>query len=109
MLSEFLRHIAHIPDKEYQRRVWIRNEGPECQAFDDAVCDFFDIGEPILDEYKDFGITDVQYQLLTKFRTVFREFTDEHDLPEEFMESPEWRGIMGMAKEILEAFHYPSN
>ncbi|MBS0622464.1 MAG: hypothetical protein JSR80_05865 [Verrucomicrobia bacterium] len=106
LLNEYLRNISHILDKEYQKRVWIRQEGPECQAFDDAVCDFFDIGDPILDEYKDFGITDSQHRLLIKFRNQFREFCREHDFPEEFMDGPEWAQIMDHAKEVLRAFNY---
>jgi hypothetical protein len=47
-LNEYIRIISHIQDRDYQKRVWIRGEGPECQAFDDAVCDFFDIGEALL-------------------------------------------------------------
>ena len=104
--SEYLRHISHIPDKEYQRRVWIRGEGPECQAFDDAVCDFFDIGDPILDDYKEFEITESQYDLLIKFHEEFRKFSRTHNLPEEFIDTPEWERIMNSAKEVLKAFNY---
>ena len=105
-LNEFLRCIAHLQDKEYQSRVWIRNEGPECQAFDDAVCDFFDIGDPILKDYRGFGITETQYQVLLKLRNAFEGFSDEYDLPVEFISSSEWRKIMEMAKEVLEVFNY---
>ena len=106
IVSEYLRNISHILDKEYQKRVWIRGEGPECQAFDDAVCDFFDIGEPILDDYKDFEITNVQHHLLVQFQDKFRVFSDENDSPQEFIDTPEWGEIMEMAKEVLEAFNY---
>ncbi len=64
-------------------------EGPECQAFDDAVCDFFDIGDPILDDYRDFSITEDQCSLLKKLRDNFRVFTDENDSPEEFIDTLE--------------------
>lgn len=105
-LNEFLRHLSHMQDKEYQRRIWIQNKGPECQAFDDAVCDFFDIGDPILENYKAFRITKAQYKVLKKFRDKFRDFSDENDLPEEFIDTPEWSRIMEMAKEVLKAFDY---
>ncbi len=105
--NEYLRHLSHLLDKEYQRRVWIRGEGPECQAFDDAVCDFFDIGDPILSDYKEFGITEIQYSLLKKFRNKFRVFANDNDFPEEFIDTLEWEKITEMAKEILEAFDYP--
>lgn len=105
-LNEFLRHLSHIQDKEYQKRIWIRNEGPECQAFDDAVCDFFDIGDPILDNYKKFGVSEFQYNVLKNFREEFKAFSDEHDFPEEFIDTPEWKRIMEMAKEVLKVFSY---
>ena len=105
-LSEFLRLLLHIQDKEYQRRIWIRNEGPECQAFDDAVCDFFDIGDPILDNHNSFGITETQHKLLTKFREEFKVFSDNNDFPENFIDTPEWERIMDLAKVVLKAFHY---
>lgn len=105
-MNEFLRLISHIGDKEYQKRVWIRNEGPECQAFDDAVCDFFDIGEPILNDYQSFNISEVQYQLLKQLQDEFEVFSDENDFPEEFIDTPEWAEIVKMANEVLKAFSY---
>jgi len=105
-LYDYIRLISHIQDKDYQKRIWIRGEGPECQAFDDAVNDFFDIGDPILKEYKDFEITENQYQLLKKFRERFEMFSDENDFPEEFIDTPEWARIMDMAKDVLKAFNY---
>jgi len=105
ILNEFLRNISGISDIEYQKRVWIRGEGPD---FDEAVCHFFDDGDPILNNHKDFGITDRQYKLLIKFRDEFRAFSDDPRwfLPQEFIDTPEWAKIMDMAKEILKAFNY---
>jgi hypothetical protein len=105
-LNEYLRHVSHVQDKDYQARIWIRGEGPECQAFDDAVCDFFDIGDPILNEYKEFGITEGQYKLLKKLRDEFKIFADKNDFPEEFIDTPDWAKIINLAKDVLEAFNY---
>jgi hypothetical protein len=109
IMETFIRITQHISDKEYQERVWIAGEGPECQAFDDAVCNFFDIGDPIIEEYKDFGITENQYMLLKKFRDQFRVFADENDFPEVFIDSPEWAQIMALAKDVVKAFNDPKN
>jgi hypothetical protein len=103
-LNEYLRNISHLQDREYQEKIWIRGEGPECQAFDDAVCDFFDIGDPILESYKDFGITKAQYELLNNLRNAFNVFTKTNDFPQEFIDTPEWEKIATMAKDILKAF-----
>ncbi len=103
-MEAFLSILDNFSDKEYQKRIWVRREGPECQAFDDAVCDFFDIGDPILEEYKDFGLTENQYTLLKKYRDEVEKFSDENDFPEEFIDTPEWARIMDMGKDVLKAF-----
>jgi hypothetical protein len=107
ILSEFLRNISHISDHEYQIRVWIQGEGPEVNDFDETVCHFFDDGDPILKNYKEYGITDSQYRLLMEFRDQFKSFSDEHDLPEEFIDTAEWKRIMEKARDVINAFNYP--
>jgi len=106
IMETFIRIIAHASDEEYQRRVWIEGRGPECDDFDEFCNYFFLEGEDILKNYKDFGITDNQYNLLIKFHEELKSFSDENDWPQKFIASPEWKKIMEMAKEVLEAFHY---
>lgn len=108
MLDEYLRNISHFLDKEYQKRVWIFRNGPECQAFDDAVCDFFDIGRPILENREEFGITNEQFYLLKKLRDEFEFFSDKNECPKLFIDTPEWGKIMNLAQEVLTAFNYKS-
>ncbi len=107
ILTQFLRDISHITDKEYQKRVWIRGEGPECDDFEETCCHFFDDRDPLLEQYKDFNITERQYTILKKFRDEFEVFSDENNWPEEFIDTLEWAQIMKMAKEVLEVFNYP--
>lgn len=108
ILASCLEIIAGISDKEYQKRVWIRGEGPEVDDFDETVCNFFQDGNGIIQNYKDFGLTDQQYQLLVKFRDEFDAFCRgpalEHYLPQEFIDTPEWIRIMDLAKDVLKAF-----
>ncbi len=106
IINQHLNNIHHISDKEYQKRVWIRGEGPECDDFDETVNYFFGEMDSILDEYKKFRITDSQYQILKKFRDKFRAFSDKHHYEPEFIDTPEWNEIVEMAKEVLRAFHY---
>ena len=110
ILISVLENIEGISDKEYQRRVWIRGEGPECDDFDETVCNFFQDGNGIIENYKDFEITDKQYHLLVKFRNEFENFCDgpalEYYLPQLFIDTPEWGKITEMAKEVLLAFSY---
>jgi hypothetical protein len=104
IMESFIRMIDHISNKEYQKRAWIKGEEAD---FDEAVNLFFDIGDPILEDYKSFGLTESQYQLLKEFRDEFEAFSDTHHWPPEFIDTPEWARIMNMAKEVLKAFHYP--
>lgn len=106
ILNEYLRTISHISDKEYQIRVWIEGLGPEVNDFDETVCHFFDDGDPILKNYKEYEITDIQYHLLKEFRNEFRVFADRNDLPEEFIDSSEWAKIMDLAKDVLKVFNF---
>jgi len=41
IIRNFLKNISHISDKNYQKRIWIKGEGLECDSFDDACCRFF--------------------------------------------------------------------
>ncbi len=109
IMTTFLSILDNISDKEYQKRIWIRGEGPEVDDFDETVCHFFQEGDGIIEEYKDFGLTEHQYKLLKKFRHQFEIFSDENDFPEEFINTPEWARIMDMAKDVLKAFNYQKN
>jgi hypothetical protein len=103
IMETFIRMIDHISNKEYQKRAWIKGEEAD---FDEAVCIFFGEGDPILKNYKDFGITEAQYKLLKKLRDEFRIFADENDFPEEFIDTPEWAKIMDLAKDVLKVFNF---
>ena len=106
ILNFLLERVANIANKEYQKRVWIRGEGPEVDDFDETVCHFFQEGDSILDEYKDFGITEIQHTLLKKFRDEFENFPMRHDWPGKFIDTPEWEKIISLAKDVLDAFQY---
>ena len=108
IVKEFLKNLEHISDKEYQMRVWIRAEGPECDDFDETVNHFFPDCESLIENNKDFWITDIQKAILFDFYNQFETFKDGRRpyLPEEFIDTPEWTNITEMAKEVLKAFNY---
>jgi hypothetical protein len=60
ILEGFLSDIADIADKEYQRRIWIHAEGPECDDFTEIVCRYSNAAESIFEKYKEYGISDIQ-------------------------------------------------
>jgi hypothetical protein len=108
IMTTFLGILDNISDKEYQKRVWIRGEGPEVDDFDETICHFFQEGNGIIEKYKDFGLTEHQYQILKKFRDLFEIFADTNDFPQEFIDTSEWKEIMEMAKDVLKVFNYPT-
>ncbi len=106
IVEGFIDIFTRIASKDYQKRTWIRGEGPEEDAFDDMVCDYFGQCDSIIKNYKDFGISENQQKLLIDFRRKFQTFSDKNDYPEIFIDTPEWAKITEIAKEILTAFDY---
>src|SRR5947208_2688825 len=96
ILEGFIDIFTRIASREYQKRIWVNGEGPEVDDFDDTVNDFFLECDSILENYKDFGITESQYQILKKFIDQFRTFSDENNWPQEFIDTPEWEKITEM-------------
>jgi len=107
MLLGFLRIISGIADKEHQGRAWICGEGKSCD-FDETVCLFFDYGEGVIEEYREFGITESQYKILKEFSDKFEDFVDnrEHYLPEDFIDTLWWQETVDLAEDVLKAFNY---
>lgn len=101
-----LENICVISDKEYQERVWIRGEGPECDSFCETMNNFSGDVDPVLEDYQFYGLTEIQYSFLKRFRDQFDVFSDEHNEELLFIDSPEWHSITEMAKKVLKAFDY---
>lgn len=108
ILMGFLETIEGISNKEYQERVWIRGEGPEVDDYTESMCHFFDDGDPIISNYKDYAITEEQLSLMLKLREAIRDFDSNirFELGFDFIHSPEWSKIILIAKEVLHAFDY---
>ena len=107
VVNSFLDNLYRISNQEYQKRVWIEGKGPEVHDFDEAVCDFFDDGDPMLKDYQAYGVTHAQYLVLKEFRDQFQQFADDNYAAEDFIDTPEWARVMDMAKDVLKAFNYP--
>ena len=105
ILNSFLETIKSISDVEYQRRAWIRGEPPGTD-FDETVNNYSLDAEGILEHYKDFEITEIEFQILKKFDKQFCDFYRKNNWPKEFIDTQEWAKIMNLAKEVLKAFDY---
>jgi hypothetical protein len=110
-LDSFIQNIACLSDERYQQRVWVRAEGPECDDIDDAVCDFFDDGNPILEKYQEYGINENQYKILMKLHSKLRTFTDTFGVyspfksTEQLISLPQWQEIRNTSKRVIEIFN----
>lgn len=105
ILNSFLETIKSISDVKHQRRAWIRGEPPGTD-FDETVNNYSLDAEGILKHYKDFEITEIEFQILKKFDEGFRDFYGKNNWPQQFIDTPEWAKIMKLAKEVLKAFNY---
>ena len=109
ILDCFLETIAEISDKNFQERIWIKGLGPECSSFEEAMCHFFDDGEPILKKYKEFEITKEQYKKIIKLQNELQKYCDKVPVvvnDKDVLSDPEWAKIRKIAKKVLEAFNY---
>lgn len=106
ILNRFLNDIHVISDRVLHERSWIKGLGPDYRDFEEFMCQFFEVGDPMLEEYKEFGLTQEQYQILKNFRDKFDSLIDHYFHPFYFIDTPEWAEIMKMAQEVLKAFHY---
>jgi len=103
---EYLRNIHHISDKDYQRKVWIRGEGPECDDFTETVCYNSLISKSIIAKHKDYNISKVQLNIVNNFYVEFKKFWENNDWPPDFIDTPEWTKVIEMAKDVLVAFNF---
>ncbi len=108
-LLNLLSTIHGISNIEYQKRVWIRGEGPECNDYGETVCKFFSFMETAMWERDKHHFTDAQLTALLKFRDDFRYYDDHYECPMDCVEmpdTPEWAKIRQEAKEVLQTFNY---
>ena len=67
VLKRFIANIAHATDEEYQEKFWIQKLEPKRDNFYTFVTQFYYDSDHILENYRDFGLTDEQHRLLIKF------------------------------------------
>lgn len=106
VLNDFLKNIFALSSLEYQERIWVLREGPECSDFTEAVCCFFSRADFILEHREDYGLTDDQHRLLVQLHAALETFSRDNDFPELFLHTEEWEKIREKAQDVLDAFHY---
>lgn len=109
VIQRLLKNIYSISDTEYQRRVWIRGEGPECSDYGETVCNFFSCMRGIISHCDEYHFTHDQLAALLKFQKDFDYFELNYECPMDCFEdedNPEWAKIREEAKEVLQTFNY---
>lgn len=103
--------VDNIQDLEYQKRVWLRGEGPEVSTFGDTVCNFFDDYDAdglLARSPKESGLTELQYTKLKEFRDVLNEYSDKIFAAKSsdafILADPRWDEIRALAQQVLDAF-----
>ncbi len=110
----WIRNILDVLEifasEEFQTRVWVVGDGPECSSYVEAVCQFFDDYQCDLlinKEWKRIGLTEVQRNALEKFRQVIDNF-NKH-MPENpddayVLSQADWPNIRILAQSALDTF-----
>jgi len=97
-IEEFLEELS---DEEFQRRVWVRGEGPEVSSHTEFMCGLFDdySFDSFLDEsWSEFGFSQNLHDQLQKIRTQLNQYLEQHPLLEDaaIVDDPSWREISQM-------------
>jgi len=102
--QELLKVIKEISDIHFQKKIWIKGEGPECSSYCDIVDFFFQFykGARNLDsQYAEYGLTKEQHRKLKALYEKFDSYLDispEND--EEVIQDPRWHEIIALAKDV---------
>jgi len=96
--------IKEISDINFQKRIWIRGEGPECSSFGEVVNNFFDYYEALDNihlNYKEYNLTKQQYLKLDALYKKFDEYFDiSPENEDEVIQDPRWHEIVAFAKDV---------
>ena len=77
LLLHLFEAIEEIADAEYQARVWVQGEGPECSSFVEAMCGFFDDAQAgyVLKNHKEFRLSPEQTKALEALFFALSEYS----------------------------------
>ncbi len=110
ILNDILEYIGDISDLEYQKRVWLRGEGPECDDFTELCCNFFGTMRMVEREFEKYNFTPEQSAALLNFQDAFDRFSSEHSGIEGFVseqeEDHEWAEVRKQASDVLKVFNH---
>lgn len=108
-LCGLISAIQIAGDIEYQRRIWIRDEGPDRSTFREIVAQIFDdyrIDEMAGDLGSSLGLSEAQRDLLRDFDRSLDRYVDARHMydDERIVEDPEWHLVAAAARDVVSHF-----
>jgi hypothetical protein len=109
ILKGILSIVGYVANASLQQKVWVVREGDSHTPFAEIMRQLFDDYdlENVLNDYKTYGISNKQYEILNRFYKVLGRCLDEKMLWVQRIDQGEL--LQAMAKEVLKAFNYHSD
>ena len=108
ILKALIRVVKGLSDPKYQEDIWVKGVGPDCSSFEEAVCYFFDLLEPMEGEIESYDISVEQWSALKCLSESLDAFCGKVpeivNAKEEVLPNPEWHKIQKEAKEVYRLF-----
>lgn len=103
--------IDDINDKVTQERFWVNERRQNDNPFQDLLNSFFQVAKAkmVIDNYKDYEITDAQSVLLKNLYDALYKYKEAHEKEENLqniLDDPEWQKVQALAGEIVKAFDF---
>ena len=109
IVRELLDTVYGVSSREYQERVWLKGLGPECDSYDETICNFFDTAKDVIKNYKEFKLTEYERDVLEEFWNVFDKFDNSEYrryFEKDFIYTPQWEYVMKKAQGVIKAFKF---
>jgi hypothetical protein len=106
-INSIVTVLEEFASQEFQKRVWLRGEGPEVSSYEEVVNRFFDdyaINELIDVEWRQAGLTEEVRKTLTTFRNTLEEFNELVPVlphPKDILRNSKWPQVRKAAQDTL--------
>ena len=110
-MIDLISTVCDISDLEYQKRVWVRGEGPEVDCFIETAEGFLSGYDGFKDfdtRYEEYGLTKEQFLVLKALRQKIYDYNG-FDSDEEIINDPKWLEIVNFAKIVYKKLHRNSD
>lgn len=99
--------LEELSDIEFQKRVWVRGEGPEVSSYSEAVCQLFDdtaIGD-FLDDTENGVVLSEELDSLLRELSNILDLIDYRIGASNIIKHPHWPKVRQLAADALKALY----